>query len=77
MNIEIKTSGAMPNVSDDSTSGIAPVPLSDVARLADLELELSQTRDRWMRSEAEIANVRTRARRDVDDARQFGAEICQ
>jgi molecular chaperone GrpE len=37
-------------------------------------VELSQMRDRWMRSEAEIANVRTRARRDVDEARQFAVQ---
>lgn len=31
-------------------------------------------RDRWMRSEAETANVRTRARRDVEDARQYAIQ---
>jgi molecular chaperone GrpE len=31
-------------------------------------------RDRWMRAEAEIANVRMRARRDVDDAKQFAVQ---
>ena len=74
MNIEIKTSGSTPNVSDDSTSETGPVALSDAARFADLELELSRMRDRWMRSEAEIANVRTRARRDVDEARRFAVQ---
>ncbi|MEO6012363.1 MAG: nucleotide exchange factor GrpE [Devosia sp.] len=40
-------------------------------RLAD---QLAEMRDRWMRSEAEIANIRTRGRRDVDDARNFGIQ---
>ncbi|MET3900922.1 molecular chaperone GrpE [Devosia sp. UYZn731] len=40
----------------------------------DLTSQLAEMRDRWMRSEAEIVNVRTRARRDVDDARNFGMQ---
>lgn len=39
-----------------------------------LTTQLAEMRERWMRSEAEIANVRTRARRDVDDARNFGMQ---
>ena len=31
-------------------------------------------RDRWLRSEAEIANVRARARRDADEARQYAVQ---
>jgi molecular chaperone GrpE len=44
------------------------------ARIAELDAELGEMRDRWMRSEAEIQNVRTRARRDVDDARQYAVQ---
>ena len=33
------------------------------ARIAELEAELAEMKDRWMRAEAEIANVRARARR--------------
>ncbi len=47
---------------------------SDPARIASLELELVQMRDRWVRSEAETANVRARSKRDVDDARQFAVQ---
>jgi hypothetical protein len=57
MNIDIKTSGP----SDGSAFQVAPVTPSDATRLADLEQELSQTRDRWMRSEVEIEKVRARA----------------
>ena len=44
------------------------------ARLAALTAERDEFRDRWMRSEAEIQNVRTRSRRDVDDARQYAVQ---
>ncbi len=40
----------------------------------DLTAELADMRERWMRSEAEIANVRARGRRDVEDARNFGIQ---
>jgi molecular chaperone GrpE len=48
--------------------------LVDSGRIADLEAELAETRDRWMRAEAENANVRSRARRDVDEAKQFAMQ---
>jgi molecular chaperone GrpE len=44
------------------------------ARITELEAERDELKDRWMRSEAEIANVRARAKRDVDDARQFAVQ---
>ncbi len=43
-------------------------------RIASLEAELAEMRDRWMRAEAETANVRARARREADDARQFAVQ---
>ncbi|WP_284945054.1 nucleotide exchange factor GrpE [Acidisoma cladoniae] len=36
--------------------------------------EIAKLRDRWMRAEAEIANVLTRARRDVDEARLYAIQ---
>ena len=44
------------------------------ARIADLERERDDFRDRWMRSEAEMSNVRARARRDVDETRQYAVQ---
>jgi molecular chaperone GrpE len=44
------------------------------ARIAELEAELAEMKDRWMRSEAENANVRARARREADDARQYAVQ---
>ncbi len=44
------------------------------SRIASLEAELSEMRDRWMRAEAEIANVRARGRRETEDARQYAVQ---
>jgi len=44
------------------------------ARIAALEAERDGFRERWMRSEAEMANVRARAKRDADDARQYAVQ---
>jgi molecular chaperone GrpE len=43
-------------------------------RIAALEAERDEFRDKWLRSEAEIANVRTRAKRDAEDARLFAVQ---
>jgi len=39
-----------------------------------LTRERDDMRDRWLRAEAEIANVRARAKRDVDDTRQYAVQ---
>src|SRR5205085_1030258 len=39
-----------------------------------LTRERDDMRDRWLRAEAEIQNVRTRAKRDVDDTRQYAVQ---
>ncbi len=39
-----------------------------------LRADLAEMQDRWLRSEAEIANVRTRAKRDVEETRQFAVQ---
>ena len=44
------------------------------ARIAELEAELAEMKDRWIRSEAETANVRARGRREADDARQYAVQ---
>ena len=52
---------------------IAPEP-APADRIAALEAELADMKERWMRAEAENANVRTRARKDVDDTRQYAVQ---
>ncbi len=49
-------------------------PQDGPGRMAALETELAEVRDRWMRAEAEVANVRARAKRDVEDARQYAVQ---
>ena len=44
------------------------------ARITALEAEAQEMRDKWLRSEAEMANVRARAKRDADDARQYAIQ---
>jgi molecular chaperone GrpE len=67
----------------DAANNNAPSgePLSDEQalqaandRVAALEAELAEMKERWMRAEAENANVRTRARKDVDDTRQYAVQ---
>ena len=65
-----------PDMADQATSPETPedVMSAATARIAELEAERDEFRDKWLRSEAEIANVRTRAKRDADDARQFAVQ---
>jgi molecular chaperone GrpE len=44
------------------------------ARIAELEGELQEMKDRWMRAEAEMANVRARAQREVNETRQYAVQ---
>ncbi|WP_297371749.1 nucleotide exchange factor GrpE [Acidocella sp.] len=43
-------------------------------RIASLEEELQQMRDKWLRAEAEMANLRARTKREVDDARAYAVQ---
>ncbi len=43
-------------------------------RVATLEAELAEMKERWIRAEAENANVRSRARKDVDETRQYAVQ---
>src|ERR1700756_1366615 len=44
------------------------------ARIAELEAEVQEMKARWMRAEAETANVRTRAHREVSETRQYAVQ---
>ena len=50
-----------------------PSPTSEPS-VEQLVSERDEMRDRWMRAEAEMANVRARAKRDVDDTRQYAIQ---
>lgn len=69
----------------DPIDPIIPQPEPEVAakvaglgdaesRIAALEAERDDFRDKWMRSEAEMQNVRTRAKREVDETRQYAVQ---
>lgn len=71
--------GADPALQDDarahSTEPEEPAPAPDPAeQVAQLTAERDDMRDRWIRAEAEMANVRSRAKRDVDDTRQYAVQ---
>lgn len=62
------------NHSADEPAAQDTAELSPEARLAALEAERDEMRDRWMRSEAEMANLRARTKREVEDARLFAVQ---
>ncbi len=69
--------GASPQPDDASRPGATgPDALMQAAseRITALEAEFAEMKDRWMRAEAEMANVRARAKRDVDETRQFAVQ---
>lgn len=61
---------------DTPSAASGPDQLMDAAaaRIAELEAEVQEMKDRWMRSEAEMANVRGRAKREVEEARQYALQ---
>jgi molecular chaperone GrpE len=44
------------------------------ARIEALEAEAADYRDKWMRAQADMENLRTRTRRDVDEARLYAVQ---
>jgi len=43
-------------------------------RIRAIEAERDEFRDRWMRAEAEMQNLRTRTKREVDETRQYAVQ---
>jgi molecular chaperone GrpE len=58
----------------EGTSDVGDGSADGASLITALKAQLAAMEDRWMRSEAEIANVRTRAKRDVEEARQFAVQ---
>jgi molecular chaperone GrpE len=53
----------------------APPPAqTDAERIAALEAEAAQMRDKWLRAEAEMQNLRSRAKREAEEARLFAVQ---
>src|ERR1700722_9809931 len=73
MNNEFETSPTDPTVADVPQT---PEQLMRAAsaRIAELEAERDEMKDRWVRAEAETPNVRTRSRRELDETRQYAVQ---
>jgi len=67
----------MPSSGDEEIPAAAPEPSPEASvaeHLAQLESERDDMRERWMRSEAEMANLRNRTKREVEDARLYAVQ---
>lgn len=65
-----------PTLTPDPAAPQTPEALMQAAttRIGELEAELAEMKDRWMRAEAETANVRARAKREVDETRLYAVQ---
>ena len=57
-----------------TTTSVEPHERTEAERIADLEAEVAQLRDKWLRAEAEMQNLRNRARREAEEARLYGIQ---
>jgi molecular chaperone GrpE len=51
-----------------------PIFQDPAQRIEELEAALQEMKDKWMRSEAEMANLRNRTKREVEDARLYAVQ---
>lgn len=58
----------------DINEDVAHPATEESGPLAKLEAELQEMKDKWMRSEAEMANLRARTKREVEDARLYAVQ---
>ncbi len=56
-----------------SADGTAPEQTAE-ERIAALESAVAEMRDRWLRAEAEMQNLRSRSQREVSDARNYAVQ---
>ena len=65
-----------PAISETALAPESPeeIMAAATARIAELEAERDEYREKWMRAEAETQNVRHRAKRDVDETRQYAVQ---
>lgn len=54
--------------------GLEETMQAAAARIHELEAQADEFRDKWMRSEAEMQNLRTRTKREIEDARQYAVQ---
>jgi molecular chaperone GrpE len=71
------TENTHPDPDDDTTADPAIESCTETSPaecLAALEAERDEMRERWMRAEAEMANLRARTKREVEEARLFAVQ---
>jgi molecular chaperone GrpE len=64
----------VPDAANDASLSPDQLMQAATARIAELETEVADMKDRWMRAEAETSNVRARGRRETEDARQYAVQ---
>ncbi|MGC9270612.1 nucleotide exchange factor GrpE [Acidiphilium sp.] len=67
-----QTSNAETEATTETAGETAPPRESE--RITQLEAELGEYRDKWLRAQAEMENLRTRTRRDVEEARLYAVQ---
>ena len=63
-----------PTPADPAPEAQAAAAPSEAERIVQLEAELSAMRDKWLRAEAEIQNLRNRAKREAEEARLYAVQ---
>jgi molecular chaperone GrpE len=64
----------IPEQNDPAAPEETALVQDNAARIAELEAEVQETKDKWLRSEAEMANLRARTKREVEDARLYAVQ---
>jgi molecular chaperone GrpE len=68
------TNDDLPPAAGEAPAADAPVELSPEARIEQLESALQDMKDKWLRAEADMANLRARTRREIEDARNYAIQ---
>jgi molecular chaperone GrpE len=64
-----------PATPDPAAEAAAPAaPPTEAEQLAAMAAELAELRDKWLRGEAEMQNLRARARREAEEARLYAVQ---
>lgn len=67
--------GAAPETPAETEAAAAPAPEpTPEERIAALEAEAASFKDKWLRAEAEMQNLRTRTTREVQEARAYATQ---
>ncbi|MGK7867141.1 nucleotide exchange factor GrpE [Falsiroseomonas sp. E2-1-a20] len=68
-----ETASAAPETQPNGHQAESPPP-TDAERIEMLEAELGQMRDKWLRAEADMQNLRSRTKREAEDARLYAVQ---